>query len=489
MKHALLEKIDFRENNIAGIATDSRLVQDNMIFVAIDGVQNNGEDFIPSAIDNGATIIVCRHGTAKKMPADYQSKATFVEYENTRQAVSILACEFYRPQPDCIVGITGTNGKTSVAEFTRQLWAATGLKSASIGTLGIESGGAPMGDYATQETLTTPDAITLHRHLNQLKKDNIDHIAIEASSHGLDMHRLDGVRLNAAAFTNLSRDHLDYHQTMQNYRACKFRLFDELLPSSGTAVLNADCAEYDSLFNTCQDRGIKVLSYGLNRGEIRTISYNVQPHGFSITLDILGQRFETDLPLLGDFQISNLLAAIGLVTACGSKPEMVIPHVSRLKGIQGRMQRAGALKNGATAYIDFAHTPDGLETVLKSTRPHTKGKLHVVFGCGGDRDAGKRPLMAQMAEQYADCVIITDDNPRTEDAQTIRQQAMQGAPSAIEIAGRDKAIDHALQGLDEHDILIIAGKGHEQGQIVGTEILPFDDLTVTQTLIDHYNNS
>ena len=483
MKHPLLEKIDFREQNITGITTDSRLVKHGAIFVAIDGVQQNGADFIPSAIDNGATIIVCTRGALQNIPDGYRAKATFIDYENTRQAVSILACEFYRPQPDCIVGVTGTNGKTSVAEFTRQLWAATGLKSASIGTLGVST-----GDYVPGESLTTPDAITLHRNLNQLKADNIDHIAIEASSHGLDMHRLDGVKLNAAAFTNLSRDHLDYHQTMQSYRACKFRLFDELLPSSGTAVINADCAEYDALFNTCQDRGIKVLSYGLNRGEIRTISHNVQPHGFSITLDILGQRFEADLPLLGEFQISNLLAAIGLVTACGSKPEMVIPHISRLKGIQGRMQRAGSLKNGATAYIDFAHTPDGLETVLKSARPHTTGKLHVVFGCGGDRDGGKRSLMAQVAEQYADTVIITDDNPRTEDAATIRKQAMQGAQSAKEIAGRDKAIDHALQGLDNDDIVIIAGKGHEQGQIVGTEILPFDDLSVTQTLIEHYNN-
>ena len=483
MKHPLLDKIDFREQNIAGITTDSRLVKDNTLFVAIDGVQQDGADFIPSAIDNGATVIVCTRGALKTIPDAYRAKATFIEYENTRQAVSILACEFYRPQPDCIVGVTGTNGKTSVAEFTRQLWSATGLKSASIGTLGVST-----GDYVPGESLTTPDAITLHRNLNQLKQDKIDHIAIEASSHGLDMHRLDGVKLNAAAFTNLSRDHLDYHQTMQNYRACKFRLFDELLPCSGTAVLNADCAEYDSLFNTCRDRGIKVLSYGLNRGEIRTISHSVQPHGFSITLDILGQRFEADLPLLGEFQISNLLAAIGLVTASGSKPEMVIPHISRLKGIQGRMQRAGSLKNGATAYVDFAHTPAGLETVLKSARPHTTGKLHVVFGCGGDRDGGKRPLMAQVAEQYADSVIITDDNPRTEDATTIRKQAMQGAKDAIEIAGRDKAIDHALQGLNDNDILIIAGKGHEQGQIVGTEILPFDDLKVAQTLIEHCNN-
>ena len=483
MKHSLLEKIDFTGNNILGIATDSRLVKDNYIFVAIEGVNLNGEDFITSAIDNGATVIVCRHTAQQNIPKAYQAKALFVEYENTRQAVSILASEFYRPQPDCIVGVTGTNGKTSVAEFARQLWAATGLKSASIGTLGVSTDG-----YVPGESLTTPDAITLHRDLNQLKQEKIDHIAIEASSHGLDMHRLDGVKLNAAAFTNLSRDHLDYHQNMQSYRACKFRLFDELLPSSGTAVINADCTEYDSLFNTCQDRGIKVISYGINRGEIRTLSHSVQPHGFSITLDILGQHFEADLPLLGEFQISNLLAAMGLVIACGSKPEMVVSHISRLKGIQGRMQRAGTLKNGGTAYIDFAHTPDGLETVLKSARPHTQGKLHVVFGCGGDRDGGKRPLMAQVAEQYADVVIVTDDNPRTEDPATIRKQIMQATSHATEVADRDKAIEQALQGLGGDDILIIAGKGHEQGQIVGTEILPFDDLTVTQTLIDHFNN-
>lgn len=489
-KHPLIEQIDFK--SITGITADSRQVQKGTIFVAIAGTQQNGADYIPNAINNGSALIICNHETLNALPADVQEKC--IAYENTRQALSILSAHYYKPQPDCMVAITGTNGKTSVAEFTRQLWALTGLKSASVGTLGVTTS-PPVADIAGYDcdVLTTPDAVRLHQDLSVLAKNGVDHVSLEASSIGIDMHRMDGLKLNAAAFTNLSRDHLDYHGTMHSYRACKYRLFGELLPKSGTAVINANCTDYDGLFNACSDRGIRVISYGIGQGEIRTLKHTAHSYGFDLTLDILGNHFDVTVPLLGEFQISNILASVGLLVACGSDPTTVARHVGNLSGIKGRLQRAGSCPNGAVAYVDFAHTPDGLETVLKSVRPHVdtagnNGKIHVVFGCGGDRDTGKRPLMAQVAEHYADTVIVTDDNPRTEDPAQIREQVMAGCTNATNIGGREQAIAHALNTAGEHDIIIIAGKGHEQGQIVGTEVLPFDDISVTQNLIAQMGN-
>lgn len=495
MKHPLLQKIDFA--GVTGVTADSRQVEQGFIFVAVEGTQEDGASYIPHALERGASVVVCKHGVVKSLAPSMHDKALFVAYENPRQALSLIAAHYYKPQPDCLVAVTGTNGKTSVAEFTRQLWALTGLKSASVGTLGITTAHTiPQLRAYDSHALTTPDAVQLHQDLALLAQHAVDHVSLEASSIGLHMYRLDGLHLNAAAFTNISRDHLDYHETMQSYRSCKFRLFDELLSKNGTAVINANCTDYDSLFNLCTDRGIRVLTYGIGQGEIRTLSHKVTPYGFSLVLDILGRHFNVELPLLGDFQISNVLAAVGLLVACGSDPHVVARSVNNISGVKGRLQRVGRLPNGATAYVDFAHTPDGLETVLKSVLPHGDalkqqsdktahggGKIHVVFGCGGDRDRGKRPLMAQVAAQYAHRVIVTDDNPRTEDAAQIRADIMAGLPSAIEISGREKAIEYALHTLPPNDILIIAGKGHEQGQIIGTQVYPFDDVAVTGALI------
>ncbi len=393
-----------------------------------------------------------------------------------------MAARFYDRQPKVIVAATGSNGKTSTVNFCRQLWQKMGHTAASLGTIGID---APNLNHAGN--MTTPDPVTLHAELAELESCGISHLAMEASSHGLDQYRLDGVRLNAAGFTNLSRDHLDYHKTMERYLDAKMRLFTDVLKPDGTAVLNADVPEFKKLKTACLARGVNILSYGYKADDIKILKRDILPEGQELTLKVLGEEFDVTLPLVGEFQAYNALCALGLVIGSDAgenlRPYEAVTYLEALNGVRGRMQRVGMLKNGAAIYVDYAHTPDGLQTVLTSLRPHTQNKLHVVFGCGGDRDRGKRPMMGKIAAELSDVAIVTDDNPRSEEPSDIRAEIIEDNNSLIDIGGRQKAIEAAIAGLEKGDILVIAGKGHEQGQIIGNKIHPFDDAEVAKTII------
>ncbi|CAN0543359.1 unnamed protein product, partial [Laminaria digitata] len=370
--------------------------------------------------------------------------------------------------------VTATNGKTSVAPFTRQIWTLLGNQAVSLGTLGLQ-----LPDGSVKPSLTTPDPVTLHADLADLARAGIDHAVLEASSHGLDQRRLDGVKLRAAGFTNLSRDHLDYHGTIEAYREAKTRLFGALLPADGIAVLNADIPEMTSLADAF---GGKIISYGRRGTDLQLRTAKPSHSGTRIKLNAFGQETEIDLPLAGDFQVYNVLCAAGLAIACGSDTHSVIGCLDKLSGVPGRLAMAGTV-NGGSVYIDYAHTPDALENVLKAMRPHTTGRLIAVMGCGGDRDRGKRPMMGRIATDLADIAIVTDDNPRSEEPLAIRREILAAAPGARDIGDRETAIREAVSMLSAGDVLVIAGKGHETGQIVGTETRPFDDLLVARSAI------
>ena len=385
----------------------------------------------------------------------------------------------YAPQPATIAAVTGTNGKTSVAAFTRQIWAHHGLGAASLGTLGIVG-----PDFAEPGSLTTPDPVALHRALQRLAARGIDHVALEASSHGLDQFRLDGLTLSAAAFTNLTRDHLDYHGDMAAYFAAKRRLFAELLPRGGAAVINLDSSEGRELAALCRGRGQRVIGFGADAlADLRLISARPEGAGQTLLLEAFGTRRALLLPLMGEFQAMNALAALGLAVATGVPAGEALDALAALQGAPGRMEHAATHPNGAPIIVDYAHTPDALETALTALRPHCRGRLVVVFGCGGDRDAGKRPMMGAIAERLADRVIVTDDNPRSEDAASIRRAILAAAPKAREIGDRGSAIRAAVAMLEPGDVLLLAGKGHERGQIVGDTVLPFDDAEMARAAV------
>lgn len=467
----------FDKISVTGLTADSRKVEPGFLFAAIPGTAIDGAKFIPDALKAGATAILATPDvTADALPEGIH----LITDSNPRRRLAKLASLFYAPQPGTVVAVTGTNGKTSVADFTRQFWTAMKTPAASIGTLGLITN---RESAAKMSGLTTPDPVELHATLGELKAHGIDNIAMEASSHGLDMYRLDGTSFTAAAFTNLTRDHLDYHGGMEAYRAAKLRLFEELLATGGTAVVNSGAPEFDQIANIATERKQRVIAYGLTNGQIRCIRIDTRPSGFDLELDVMGERFDVDFPLPGRFQIENALCALGLVLACGAEAAHTVPHMSSLKGVRGRMERVAILPNGAAVYVDYAHTPDALETVLKSVRPHVQNKLHVVFGCGGDRDPGKRPMMGRTCHDFADIQIVTDDNPRTEDPAPIRAQTLAGCPGGIEIGDRRDAIRTAIKDLQAGDVLVVAGKGHEQGQIVGDKILPFDDADVVREAI------
>ncbi len=395
-----------------------------------------------------------------------------------QRLLALAASRFYAARPGTIAAVTGTNGKTSVAHFTREIWQAEGHKSASLGTLGWI-----VGAERHAGALTTPDPVALHRMLSDLAASGVDHAAIEASSHGLAQHRLDGLSFAAAAFTNLTRDHLDYHGTLEAYRAAKEQLFTVLLAPDGTAVLNADSPEYGRLSSLVRGRGHKVIAYGVSReADLRLVSRLPRRDGQRVGLSLNRETYEIDLKLIGDFQALNVLAALGLALATGSDLARAVAALPALTTVPGRMQLVGE-PNGAAVFVDYAHTPDALATVLAASRPHAEGRLIVVFGAGGDRDTGKRPLMGQVATEKADLVYVTDDNPRTEIAGAIRQAILAAAPGAIEIGDRREAIGAAIAALQPGDVLVIAGKGHESGQIVGRETLPFDDVVVAREAI------
>ena len=460
---------------VTGLSADSRRIEPGHLFAALPGSRHDGRDFIDAAVAQGAIAVLAPPGTDLR---DHGRPVALIADDNPRRRLAQLAARFYRRQPRHIAAVTGTNGKTSVAEFTRQLWQDQGLKAASLGTLGL----TPAFPSAPA-SLTTPDPVELHHCLAALAMSDVEHLAMEASSHGLDQYRLDGVALSAAAFTNLSRDHLDYHGGMAAYFAAKRRLFAELLPEGGTAVLNADAAEHEALTALAAERGLRVIDYGAAAKALRLIARAPQEDGQSLEIEAFGRRHAPQLPLAGAFQAHNALCALGLAAATGADPEAAVETLGRLAGVPGRLELVGRTPRGGAVYVDYAHTPDALETLLVALRPHTSGRLSVVFGAGGDRDRGKRPLMGEACRRSADRVVVTDDNPRGEDPAAIRRAILAAVPEAQEIGDRAAAIRFAVAELGPGDVLAVAGKGHETGQTVGGTVLPFDDREVARAAI------
>ncbi len=450
---------------ITGLSADSRTVQPGWLFAALPGSRTDGRRFVADAIARGAAAVL-----APPDLAEAELGVPLVLDPDPRRRLALIAARFYGRQPRAIVAVTGTSGKTSIAGFAMQLWTGLGRPAAALGTLGLI---APGGRGAPG--LTTPDPVRLHALLAELAARGIEHLALEASSHGLDQRRLDGVHLVAAAFTNLSRDHFDYHGSQDAYLAAKRRLFSELLPPGGTAVLNADQPEFEPLAAVCRARAIAVLDYGLAAARLRLLERRPEADGQTISFALDGRRHRVRTPLVGAFQASNLLAALGLVIAAGADPEAAAGLLGRLEGAPGRMQRIGVHRSGAPVFVDYAHKPDALAKMLDALRPHTENRLVLVFGCGGDRDPGKRAEMGAIAAARADLVYVTDDNPRSEDPATIRRAILDACPGAIEIGDRRAAIRAAIAGLEAGDLLVVAGKGHETGQIVGDRVLPFED--------------
>lgn len=449
---------------IAGVTMDSRKVKPGFLFVAIAGAKADGAHFAAQAAKAGAVAIA-----AEQRLDGLPDGVAFVQVGNARRALALAAVKFYARQPATIAAVTGTSGKTSVAAFTRQIWATLGLPAASIGTVGAVS---PKGE--TYGSLTTPDPVELHRTLDQLAGEGVTHLALEASSHGLDQHRLDGVRIAAGAFTNLSRDHLDYHPSIEAYLAAKMRLFTDLMAANGTAVIDVDDCYAGQVVMAAKKRGLKIMTVGEKGDDIRLVGGVID--GFAQTVKIAhgGHTYKIKLPLVGGFQVQNAAVAAGLAIATGSDPARVFAALEQLTGAKGRLELAGT-RNGAPIFIDYAHKPDALAKALAALRPYVKGKLIVVFGCGGDRDQGKRPIMGRIAAEHADRVIVTDDNPRSENAAAIRAAILAAAPGAMEIGDRAEAIRSSIADLKSGDVLLIAGKGHETGQIVGDKVLDFSD--------------
>jgi len=469
-----------RDIEITGITADSRKVVPGNLFAALPGSNDDGRRFIADALGRGAAAVLAPEGTDPGQAGD----AALITDANPRRRYALMAAAYFGSQPETVAAVTGTNGKTSVAVFLRQIWTALGFEAASTGTLGthVSSPGVD-GERHLGGSLTTPDPAELHATLADLKGRGVEHLVMEASSHGLDQYRLDGVRISAAAFTNLSRDHLDYHGDEDRYFAAKCRLFAELLKVDGTAVINADDAHAKALRTVVEARGIRIIETGSAAGDIRLMALNPNPTGQQMSVEAFGRTYRIDLPLIGGFQASNALVSLGLAVACGADAIAAMPALETLKSVRGRLERAAVLPSGASVYVDYAHTPDALATVLQAIRPHVTGKLSVIFGCGGDRDAGKRPLMGEAAMRYADRVILTDDNPRSEDPAAIRAAARAGCPGATEIGDRRTAIEAGVGELRAGDVLVVAGKGHEQGQIIGGEILPFDDASVVREFV------
>ncbi len=462
---------------IAGISADSRAVRAGFLFAALPGDKRHGRAFAAEAAARGAVAILTDCAAALELPPGARERIAVVADPSPRRRLALLAARFYGRQPRTIAAVTGTNGKTSVVHFTRAIWTALGWPAASLGTLGlVTAAGRRPG------ALTTPDPPALHRDLAALAAQGIEHVAIEASSHGLDQFRLDGVEAAAAAFTNLTRDHLDYHGDMARYRAAKDRLFTTLLAPGAPAVLNRDSGEFPRLRALCLALGHPVLGYGADpAADLRLVARHAEGAGQRLDLDILGRRRALTLPLAGAFQALNALAALGLAIATDAPAEAAADALADLTGAPGRMQFVAERRGGAIV-VDYAHTPDALATVLTALRPHARGRLVALFGCGGDRDAGKRPMMGEAAARLADRVYVTDDNPRGEEPAAIRRAILAAIPDAIEIGDRRQAIAAAIAGLGPGDVLLIAGKGHETGQIVGGEVHPFDDAEIAREI-------
>jgi UDP-N-acetylmuramoyl-L-alanyl-D-glutamate--2,6-diaminopimelate ligase len=452
---------------VTGLAVDSRAVKPGDLFFALAGSKTDGARFIDSAIASGAVAIAGDH------PPQGASRVPFVATPNPRRALALAAAKFYPRQPATIVAVTGTSGKTSVAAFTRQIWQRLGHASASIGTIGLVS-----EKRTIYGSLTTPDPIALHRQLDEIAAEGVTHLAFEASSHGLDQYRLDGVRVSAGGFTNLTRDHMDYHPDVAHYLAAKLRLFRDLVLPDGAAVISADHDCSQAVIDAARAKNLRIVTVG-SKGDgagegIRLIGADIDGFAQKLDLEHRGRRHAVRLPLVGEFQIENALVAAGLAIGTGSEPQAVFAELELLEGAKGRLERV-AERNGAPIFVDYAHKPDALAKALQALRPYAKRKLVVVFGAGGDRDAGKRPLMGAIAAENADSVIVTDDNPRSEDPDLIRSAILSTAKGAREIGDRAEAIRTAIAALEPGDALLIAGKGHETGQIVGDRTLPFSD--------------
>ncbi|WPZ32164.1 UDP-N-acetylmuramoyl-L-alanyl-D-glutamate--2,6-diaminopimelate ligase [Thalassobaculum sp. OXR-137] len=457
---------------IVGLTADSREVQPGYLFAALPGSRLDGRTYIAVAVAKGAAAVLTTPDVA-------ECAVGLVRDADPRRRLARMAARFYSPQPETVVAVTGTNGKTSVAEFTRQIWNGAGYSAASIGTLGLTVDGETTGP-----SLTTPDPVRLHQVLHELAHVSVDHAALEASSHGLDQARLDGVEIAAAAFTNLTRDHLDYHGDMDAYRTAKLGLFDRVMAPGGTAVLNMDSPEFDKFREAAERRRHRVMSYGMRPGaELRLVERRALPTGQALEIAVGGRSHLVELGLIGDFQAWNVLAALGLTLGSGTPMELALEALPALTGVRGRMERVAVLDNGAAVYVDFAHTSDALETVLKAVRPHTNGELWCVFGCGGDRDPGKRPMMGAAVAKYADRPIVTDDNPRSENPALIRAATLAACRGGVEIGDRRTAIHETVARLGSGDVLVIAGKGHEQGQEIQGVKHPFDDATVAREAI------
>jgi UDP-N-acetylmuramoyl-L-alanyl-D-glutamate--2,6-diaminopimelate ligase len=453
--------------DVKGLAVDSRMVKPGDVFFALAGHKTDGARFIDAAIASGAVAVAADHA-----PRD-DHRVPFVKTPNPRRALALAAARFYPRQPATIAAVTGTSGKTSVAAFARQIWLRLGHASASIGTIGLVS-----EKRTVYGSLTTPDPIVLHRQLDEIARDGVTHLAFEASSHGLDQYRLDGVRIAAAGFTNLTRDHMDYHPDVAHYLAAKLRLFRDLVVAGGAAVISADHETSQAVIDAARARGLRIVTVGSKAdgaGEgIRLVRADIDGFAQKLTLEHRGRKVSVRLPLVGEFQVENALVAAGLAIGTGSDANEVFSSLEHLEGAKGRLERVGE-HNGASIFVDYAHKPDALAKALQALRPYAKRKLIVVFGAGGDRDAGKRPLMGAIASENADGVIVTDDNPRSENPDAIRAAILSAAKGATDIGDRAAAIRAAIDGLKPGDALLIAGKGHETGQIVGDRVLPFSD--------------
>ncbi len=460
--------------NILGLTADSRQVQPGFLFAALPGVQFDGAKFIPDAISRGAVAVL--------MASSHDSVSEWgvpvLRVDNPRSTLAKMAARFYHRQPETIVAVTGTNGKTSVAAFVRQIWTHMGFKSASLGTVGLV-----MAKKTIPLDHTTPEPVKLHWLLNHVAEEGIEHLAFEASSHGLAQNRVDGVRIKAAAFTNLSRDHLDYHANFEEYLGEKLKLFSDILPDDGCVVVNGDSEDGARVIEIAKKRNLPLLTFGEAGTDLKLLAHRRDGYGQKIVVGAEGREFALDFPLVGDFQVSNALCAAALVMATGYGAKDILPLLERLEGAKGRLDLVGHHASGAAVFVDYSHTPTALKVALETLRPYVQSKLVVVFGAGGDRDKGKRPQMGKIAMEYADFAIVTDDNPRKEDPAQIRREILKSAPGAMEIGDRGAAIAYGIGQLQQGDILLVAGKGHEAGQIVGDQVLPFSDHDVIETCL------
>ncbi|MGZ8997655.1 MAG: UDP-N-acetylmuramoyl-L-alanyl-D-glutamate--2,6-diaminopimelate ligase [Allosphingosinicella sp.] len=453
---------------VTGFAIDHRKVAPGTVFGAFRGTRFNGEDYVSEAISAGAIAVVSRAGVPSV-------GAVHIAAEEPRREFARLAAKFFQPFPRTIIAVTGTNGKTSSVELCRQLWRMAGQPSASIGTLGVTT-----ADEQVVTGLTTPDIVTFLSNMAGLERMGITHAAFEASSHGLAQFRTEGLPVHAAAFTNFSRDHLDYHHTMEAYFEAKMRLFSEVVAADGAAVVWTDDPKSDEVVRRCQARGLRTLTIG-RRGELlKLVGRETTPLGQKLVVEAEGRRHHLSLSLIGAYQAANALTSAGLVIATGGEVSATLANLARVHPVRGRLERAVITRAGAPLYVDYAHTPDAIQSAIEALRPHTQHRLIIVFGAGGDRDVGKRSEMGAVAQRLADLVIVTDDNPRSEDPAAIRRDILGGTEGAIEVAGRRQAIESAIAQAGPGDIILLAGKGHEQGQIVGNKVLPFDDVSVAR---------